>query len=147
MKYQKLKELKDKADKLKRLENIFIVLVIAFLILLPVPCFGPTYLIAPFIAGNLIVTCLLCVLTIVLRFNLCKCYELKEDYIVVKVMDIISNNISNPNGFEWVKDEYGDYVVGFRNQTVDYDKLESIIKPELDEMNKIADMSIKVKLI
>ena len=68
-----------------------------------------------------------------------------EDYIIVKIMDIIQESgISN---FEIIEEVGGCYRVGFHNQTIDYDDMQSKINTALDEMNKISDRNIRVKLI
>ncbi len=67
-----------------------------------------------------------------------------EDYIIIKVMDIL-NTVTDK--YEVVYGRVGGYRVGFHNQIIDYEDLQSKIDAELNIMNKISNRIIRVKLI
>lgn len=76
-----------------------------------------------------------------------KYHYLAEDYICIKIDEIIQENGVAPDSFQIIQLCCNEYAVGFHNQTVDYESLRDNLNEELKVMNKIAHRSIHVNLI
>lgn len=76
-----------------------------------------------------------------------KYHYLAEDYICVKIDEIIQANGIGSDSFQIITLCCDEYVVGFHNQNVDYEALGYNLNEELKAMNAIARRSIHVNLI
>lgn len=147
MKYNKLVEIGRKKRRFERLCTALMIALFALAVIGMVSIeFG--WHMKPLL---LEVFCVLAVLGVVLFliFNSkqSKYSRMAEDYIIIKIMDLINENGIDTSNFEVIQEVGHLYRVGFHNQTVDYEDLQSKIDSAVGTMNKIAGKSIRVKLI
>lgn len=76
-----------------------------------------------------------------------KYHNIAEDYICIKIGEVIEANGVDPVSFQLIQLCCNEYVIGFHNQTVDYESLRENLNEELKVMNKIAHRVIRVNLI
>lgn len=75
-----------------------------------------------------------------------ECRYSQEDYIMVKIMDVIGEQVCSDN-FQIVASADGTQFVTFHNVNVDYETVQAKVDEELRIMNKIAHKDFRVKLL
>ena len=76
-----------------------------------------------------------------------KWYGMATDYVELKIMEVISEFGIDSSKFELIQERPALYKVGFHNQMIDYEKLQSKIDDEVAVMNIITGDVTKVELI
>ncbi|MBQ8044485.1 MAG: hypothetical protein IJ272_10165 [Clostridia bacterium] len=147
MKYNKLKEIGRKKRNFERLCTVLIIALLALAVLGMVALELDYYTKPLLLEGFGVLVLLGVVLFLVFNSKQSKYSRMAEDYIIIKIMDLINENGIDTSNIEIIQEVDYRYRVGFHNQTVDYEDLQSKIDSELDTMNKIAGKSIRVKLI
>lgn len=97
------------------------------------------------ILGLVTIVCL--VFSIIFGRKETKYAEFAEDYIIIKIMELIKENGISLDCFEIIQLSENEYKIGFHNQKVDYDALQSKIDYEVSQMNNIAHRTIRITLI
>ena len=151
MKYQKLKQICEKKRKYVKIGYWIIISAIISMFLLGAAAIwlaicGGTLNEGIIIVCGVITICLI-VANSVLGQKEEKMIRAIEDYVVIKIMDVINEYGIAPGNFEIFQTSCGRYKIGFHNQMIDYDKLQEKIDTELVAMNKIAKSNMRFKLI
>ena len=145
MKFEKLKEIKKRGQKFCNYVWRSLFGEILSSLILIVWSFTTSKLLL--LAILLLTTLFFTLLCIIFGIKAIKYEELAEDYIIIRVMDIIVESGIATENFDIINECGYLYKVGFHNQDVDYEELQSKIDTALCEMNKIAEMTIRVELI
>ena len=147
MKHEKLYQIQAKARRYERLScliilvGILLILSFALLMLLEITNnLSSAYL--------LLLCCIVLMIvgTIFGRLE-ARQYRIAETYFILKVMDLVKDFGISSDNFEIIHEISGIYWIGFHNQIVDYDKLQSMLDEEITIMNKIMKSNIRCKLI
>lgn len=146
MKYGKLVEIKKKARQYETV--VFVSVVAAFVLIFITMGYifnGVSESLALYIILG--VTAVLAVLMIVFSRLEGRQDRMAVDYFVLRIMQVLNEQGFESDKFEIVEQSLYSYRIGFRNQMVDYSKLQSIIDKEVIAMCRIMKMNIRVELI
>ena len=145
MKYQRLKELKNKEKFFERL--MFIVFIPVVLLVLFVMRLASNNVINPlWITIIIVIGIPFVVFGVIFMAKNERYSSLKADCITDEVLNLIEE-FGIPSGSYELIDCKECYKVAFHNIIIEYDVLQAKIDEELNNMNKIADTKIIVKLV
>lgn len=147
MKYEKLKRI----CKRKKLYSVLgacciIPLLLLFFLTLAALAFDENVNIS-FVMGVLVISIVMVVVAIVLGRLEHNQGEMIENYIAIRIMDVVNVYGIASNKFELIQETSVIYKIAFHNQMVDYQKLQAMIDEEIDTINKITGDATRVKLI
>lgn len=146
MKYDKLVEIRKKARLYEGIVNVTFFVAIALAICM-------LFYIGKDVKNNTLlyiamgITFVIAITAIVFMRLEGKMNRSAEDYFIVRIMQVLNDHGYYSDKFEIIEETRWSYKIGFHNQTVDYNKLQSIIDKETVAMSKIMKYNIRVKLI